>query len=262
MIFEWQRNNLSRSLNLLQLFQSCLYDTSLHLNVVWFTSVCTHRYHRSYGTRCTSLSYNRRQCCDDYSRDADGLNCSLHDCCRAVASSSSSSHHNCINVLILKSLCNFRTCVVGESFDVSTTTHESIVVRSSSLDESFCSQLMQSGDRIHAVDVLIYVRVIVTTVSYHQLFFRCVIWNFSESEVTSQIESFLVCSMYTCSCSQAITISLSGFVTGAHRLRCNRVQRFQIVNLLQLSYSFIIIPPRYFLLAPNHIDVFYAHLCC
>ena len=98
MILEWQWNDLTRCLDILECLQSALYDASLHLNVVWLTSVSSHWYQWSNGTWSTCLSYYWWKCCDDYCRDSDLLNCSLHDCCRAVASSSSSGHENTVYV--------------------------------------------------------------------------------------------------------------------------------------------------------------------
>ena len=129
-----QCNDLARSLDCLEELEGSLYDSCLHLNIVRCTSVSAHRYHRSSSSRCTSLSYNWWKCCDNNCRDTCSLDCSLHDCCRAVAGSSSSGKETSVNALILKHLSYSRTCLVGELLNVSAAAHESCMVWCASLD--------------------------------------------------------------------------------------------------------------------------------
>ena len=176
----------------LQSVQRTLHDSGLHLNVVRLTAVSTHRYQRSNGTRCTLLTDNWRKRSNDYCRDSGSFNRSFcTNYCRAVAGSSPSRHENAVNIFLLQSLSDPRTGLLCENLDISAAAHETIVERSCFLDETFLHQLVESVDREHAVDVLVNVTVIVTTVGNHQVFARCCVRNLSERGISCQVKSLL-----------------------------------------------------------------------
>ena len=72
-----------------------------------------------------------------------------------------------------------------------------------SLDESLSCEFLQSCDREHAVDVLVNVGVVVTTVCYHQIVFFGLVRDLSPCEVSSQVESLLILSVNAGSCCES-----------------------------------------------------------
>ena len=106
--------------------------------VVRTTRISTHRYQRSYRTRSTSLTNNWWKSCNNNCRNSSFFNRSLHQYCRAVASTSTSCEDYCINILIFEHFSDSRTSFMFKFLLVSATTHESSMYRSTSSDKSFC----------------------------------------------------------------------------------------------------------------------------
>lgn len=136
-ILKWQWYDLSRCLDFNQLLKSCLYDLCLLFNIVRSTCISTHRYQWSNCTRSTSLTYNWWKSCNNNCRNSSFFNRSLHQYCRAVASTSASCEDNCIYALFFEHLSNSRTSLMFKFLLVSTTTHETCVYRCTSFDKSF-----------------------------------------------------------------------------------------------------------------------------
>ena len=70
-------------------------------------------------------------------------------------------------------------------------------------DEAGIRQFLKARDGEHAVDVLVNVGVVVTTVCYHQLVLCGLVRDLSPCEVSSQVESLLILSVYAGSCCES-----------------------------------------------------------
>jgi hypothetical protein len=110
-----------------QLLQRCLHDGGLHRCIVWRAGISTHGHAWRDGARCPTLSGDGRQRGDQDSRNASGLNCSLHNHGRAVARASASRHDHGVYVLGAQELRDGRPCDLPQHLDIAPSPHQADV---------------------------------------------------------------------------------------------------------------------------------------